>query len=87
MDIIINASGSLRWLTYNMNWEYQQQFKVAPMKPYKLKSRGIVGYIKNFGNLYYVTVNKAGHMIPAYQIDVSMHSINCFINQKQDFNE
>ena len=86
MDIIINASGVLKWVT-EMNWEHKDKFRVAPMKPVRMKVKGIVGYIKNYGNLSYISVNKAGHMIPAYQLDVSIHLLKALIDAKEDLNE
>ena len=46
-----------------MKWEHQQDFNKAPRTPWKVDSE-THGYLKKYGNLYFLVVEQAGHMVP-----------------------
>lgn len=76
-DFICNFVGTDRWLRA-MKWEHQQDFNKAPRTPWKVDSE-THGYLKKYGNLYFLVVEQAGHMVPMDQPKASLRMLDSFL--------
>ncbi|PLW42972.1 hypothetical protein PCASD_04722 [Puccinia coronata f. sp. avenae] len=69
-DFICNTLGGYRSISA-MDWEYAEEFRKAPWNKLSIKGKN-VGTYKIAGPLTYITVNNAGHEIPAYKPELSL---------------
>ena len=65
-DIICNTPGQLNWLNM-LDWPGNRDFFDSQRYPWSEKDE-VVGMSKVGGNLTFVNVNKAGHMVPKDQL-------------------
>ena len=61
-DIICNTPGTENWIS-KLQWEGAADFENADHHPW-FNNEDCVGMSKVSGNLTFVVVNKAGHMVP-----------------------
>jgi len=76
LDFIFNWVGGLAW-TENMNWPGQVQFLKANMTTWHVSTIP-AGASKASGNLTFLKVFKAGHMVPLDQPRNALHMLNRF---------
>lgn len=75
-DYICNSVGNRAW-TEVMEWPGQADYQSASMQNFKLEDDGtVVGAFKSSGNLTYVDVFNAGHMVPFNQPVASLDMVN-----------
>jgi len=77
-DIICNSPSTQNWIS-KLQWPGQQQFYDAEPQIWKLSNGTHAGWAKNYDKLTFVLVNKAGHMVPADQLDSSIDLVRRFI--------
>ena len=61
-DVVVNSAGVLQYLN-SLNWEGIRQWKRTP-KEIWTRYGEVTGWAKVSGNLWFVMVNGAGHMVP-----------------------
>ncbi|KAL9644200.1 hypothetical protein ABK040_005661 [Willaertia magna] len=81
VDLIINMVQT-KWIE-EMNWRYSTSFFNAERKPWKVNNQ-IVGYAKQYANLYKIAINGAGHLSPMDQPEALLDMVTRFI-EKKDF--
>nr|CAG4717087.1 unnamed protein product [Naegleria fowleri] len=79
VDLIINMVQT-KWIE-EMNWKFSSEFYNAARKPWTLNQK-IVGYVKQYQNLYKVAVNMAGHLSPMDQPEALYDMVTRFIENK-----
>jgi len=65
-DVLVNSNGVERYLPY-INWSNIPQFLAAKKQIWRDTNGYVIGSYKHYDKLTYVTVNKAGHSVPADQ--------------------
>ena len=78
-DYICNWRGGEAW-TNAMDWEYKEEYNHAQYKPYTLNGKE-AGLYKEAGNLVFLRVHEAGHMVPMDQPEVSLAMIDHFLKK------
>jgi len=76
------TSDQTKWIE-EMNWKFSTEFYNADRKHWKIDNK-IVGYCKQYQNLYKVEVNGAGHLSPMDQPESLYDMVTRFI-EKKDF--
>ena len=76
-DFICNFLGNRAW-TEALEWPGKKAFNAAELKEFELGGEGgdKVGFVKNSGNLTFVSVDGAGHMMPLDQPEPSLDMFN-----------
>jgi vitellogenic carboxypeptidase-like protein len=64
----------------NLNWTDVKTFRRSPRKVWTLSDGSIAGLFKATGNMTFVLVFKAGHMVPAYQPEAAYELVYNFLN-------
>jgi len=77
-DLIVNYPGSFGWIT-EMEWDGNLGFRNAPRNPWYAPNGTLYGWYRQYDNLTFVTVNKAGHMVPADQPASARDMLNRYI--------
>jgi len=82
-DVILGAPGTERALSAPSlaSWPAQAAFKAAPKRVWR-RGEDVSGYATVVGNVSYVVVRGAGHMVPADQPDRALDMISRFVNGK-----
>ena len=82
-DFICNALGNLRWVKA-MEWSGQDAFNKAKPEPFVVARDGeeevIGGDVREAGQLSFVAVSEAGHMVPMDQPKNALTMIQRFVN-------
>ena len=82
-DFICNALGNLRWVKA-MQWSGQDAFNKAKPEPFVVARDGeeevIGGDVREAGQLSFVAVSEAGHMVPMDQPKNALTMIQRFVN-------
>jgi len=76
-DFICNWLGNHAW-TEKLEWSGKNKFNKVKLGPFKLDDKE-VGKVKSSGNLTFLTVFQAGHMMPYDQPDASLTMLNRWI--------
>jgi cathepsin A (carboxypeptidase C) len=80
-DFICNWYNGQAW-TLALDWKGKSCFNNAKMQPYKrLASGKEYGQYRTYGNLTFIRVYEAGHMVPYYQPEGALDMINRWISQ------
>lgn len=80
LDLICNYFGGAMLLA-NMNWPYQNQFNQQPLQNWNFNG-SVAGQFKTYGNLTWVQVENAGHMVPHDVPAVALQLLNLFLNNQ-----
>lgn len=76
-DFVVNTPGVLNYLN-GLNWVSTPQWKRTRKEIWTV--RGIMkGWAKVYGNLWFVLVNGAGHMVPTDQPEAAFNMIGHFV--------
>mmetsp|Transcript_3487 Transcript_3487/g.5312 ORF Transcript_3487/g.5312 Transcript_3487/m.5312 type:complete len:644 (-) Transcript_3487:1271-3202(-) len=82
MDLICNHVGNEITLE-QLHWKNQEDWtkaeRYAWMTTFDNREAFVAGYVKEFGNLIYLKVLEAGHMVPMDQPEVSMEMMHTFL--------
>jgi len=73
-DFICNWLGNSAW-TEALEWPGKKDFNKAEMKEAKVDGK-VTGSYKSYGNLTYLSVFDAGHMVPMNQPEASLDFLN-----------
>ncbi|KAJ6252187.1 serine carboxypeptidase-like 48-related [Anaeramoeba flamelloides] len=79
-DLIVNYMGSSNFIE-QINWSGKQNWLESDRIVWKNNDE-VVGYVKNYQNLYHILINKAGHMSPMNQPQNTLDMVSRFINNK-----
>jgi len=87
MDLICNQAGTLSFLhriardPKRASWPGKQAFTKAKLRPWSLEGKR-VGYYKTAGNLQFLNVLGASHMVPLSKPKVALALLNRFIHRR-----
>ncbi len=83
-DACVPITGTLQWL-----WRMQEELKLPIVDPYRPWRMGnVTGGMtatfgsRNTGELRFVSVRKAGHMVPKTQPELALHLLKNFLSDK-----
>lgn len=82
-DVVVNTPGVLLYLNA-LDWEGIKQWKSTPKTIWTIFDE-VRGWAKFSGNLWFVLVNGAGHMVPSDQPRATMNMINNFLYDIRDW--
>jgi len=82
-DIEVNTSGVLDFIR-QLDWPGIKNFLKAPRQIWN-SSYGILGSAKTYGNLTFVTVSGAGHMVPYYQPYSALDMVLRFVSNNTNW--
>lgn len=77
-DVVVNTPGVLQYLN-SLQWSEIWRWKRAPKTVWTV-GKEVVGWSKVGGNLWFVLVNNAGHMVPTDQPTNTMIMMGHFLN-------
>jgi cathepsin A (carboxypeptidase C) len=79
-DFICNWLGNLAW-TNELEWPGHKDYKKAPLDDLKLLSDDKkIGSVKSSGNLTFMRLHAAGHMVPYNQPEASLDMLNRWLD-------
>jgi carboxypeptidase C (cathepsin A) len=76
-DFVVNTAGVLNYLN-SLNWEGTAAWKRTRKQIWTIHGEN-KGWAKVSGNLWFVLVNKAGHMVPTDQPEAAFNMLGHFI--------
>ena len=79
MDIRVSHLGIQKMIS-NLNWKHKNDYEVAGRKKWRVKSN-LAGYAKTGGNLTYILMRNAGHMMIADQMEWSLDVVRRMVNE------
>lgn len=82
-DVVVNTPGVLQYLN-SLQWENINQWKRAPKQIWTIGGE-VKGWAKVAGNLWFVLVNGAGHMVPTDQPMSSFVMMGHFLNDEYEW--
>ncbi|ERN12871.1 hypothetical protein AMTRI_Chr07g78660 [Amborella trichopoda] len=77
-DLICNWLGNSRWV-HSMEWSGQQQFVASSTIPFVVDGSE-AGQLKTYGNLSFLKVHDAGHMVPMDQPKAALEMLKRWIH-------
>ena len=84
-DVVVNTAGVLQYLN-SLNWEGIQQWKRKEKEIWTIYGE-VAGWAKVSGNLWFVLVNGAGHMVPSDQGHAAFNMMGHFFNNERDWKQ
>lgn len=84
-DFVVNTPGVLQYLN-SLNWEGISQWKRTPKEIWTINGE-VRGWAKISGNLWFVLVNGAGHMVPTDQPNSAFNMIGHFLYNERDWKQ
>lgn len=84
-DVVVNTPGVLQYLN-SLQWSNLWQWKRAEKKVWTV-GKEVVGWSKVGGNLWFVLVNGAGHMVPTDQPRNSYIMMGHFLNDEHEWDQ
>lgn len=84
-DFVVNTPGVLNYLN-GLNWPGIAQWKRSTKQLWTIHGE-IKGWSKVSGNLWFVLVNHAGHMVPTDQPEAAFNMLGHFIFDNRDWKE
>jgi len=79
-DFICNWLGNLAW-TNELEWPGHKDYKKAPLDDLKLLADSSkIGSVKSSGNLTFMRLHAAGHMVPYNQPEASLDMLNRWLS-------
>ena len=82
-DVVVNTPGVLQYL-HSLNWPGSRQWKMSQKKIWKIDGN-VSGWAKVSGNLWFVLVNGAGHMVPSDQPHSALAMMGHFVHNEHDW--
>ncbi|XP_031483161.1 serine carboxypeptidase-like [Nymphaea colorata] len=79
-DLICNWLGNSRWVE-SMEWSGHQNFVASPTVPFTVDGSE-AGLLKTYGNLSFLKVHDAGHMVPMDQPKASLEMLKRWMEGK-----
>lgn len=84
-DVVVNTAGVLQYLN-SLNWSGIQQWKRTEKQIWSMHGE-VQGWAKVSGNLWFVLVNKAGHMVPSDRPEAAFSMLGHFLNDEHDWKQ
>jgi carboxypeptidase C (cathepsin A) len=84
-DLVVNTPGVLQYIN-SLNWEGTGQWK-RTAKQIWTRYGEVKGWAKVAGNLWFVMVNGAGHMVPTDQPEAAFTMLGHFISNEHDWKQ
>ncbi|XP_031472926.2 uncharacterized protein LOC116245600 [Nymphaea colorata] len=84
-DYVINTAGVLNYLN-SVNWNYISNWKRARKDVWRINNQ-IRGWAKTYGNLWFVLVNRAGHLVPTDQPESAFNMFGHFVRDDRNWNQ
>lgn len=84
-DFVVNTAGVLQYLN-SLNWNGLNGWKRAKKQVWT-NSKQPIGWVKNYGNLWFALVNKAGHFVLFDQPRNAFSLVGHFLRNDQNWNE
>lgn len=84
-DVVVNTAGVLQYLN-GLNWEGIGAWK-RTIKQIWTRYGEVKGWAKVWGNLWFVMVNGAGHMVPTDQPEAAFTMLGHFIANEHDWKQ
>ena len=84
-DFVVNTAGVLTYLN-SLNWEGTAAWKRTRKQVWTVNGE-IKGWAKVSGNLWFVLVNKAGHMVPTDQPEAAFNMLGHFVFDDKQWRE
>ena len=82
---MVNTAGVLNYLN-SLRWEGIESWKRAQKQIWRINNQ-ISGWAKVSGNLWFVLVNKAGHLVPTDNPQAAFNMFGHFIRNDRDWNQ
>ena len=82
-DFLVNTAGVLQYIN-SLNWEGIQQWKRSEKHIWTINGE-VKGYAKYSGNLWFVLVNGAGHIVPSDQPISAFNMLGHFLKGDTDW--
>lgn len=82
-DFVVNTAGVMNYLN-GLNWEGINAWKRTRKSIWTIHGE-IKGWAKVSGNLWFVLVNRAGHMVPTDQPEAAFNMLGHFIFDSKDW--
>ena len=84
-DYVVNTAGVLNYIN-SLRWENIDSWKRARKQVWKINNQ-ISGWAKVAGNLWFVLVNKAGHLVPTDNPQAAFNMLGHFIREDRDWSQ
>lgn len=84
-DVVVNTAGVLQYLN-GLNWEGVAEWKKTNKKLWT-RYGDVQGWAKTSGNLWFVLINGAGHMVPTDQPEAAFSMMGHFIRNDNDWKQ
>jgi len=84
-DVVVNTAGVLQYLN-SLTWEGTPLWKRSPKKIWTIDGE-VKGWAKTYGNLWFVLVNGAGHMVPSDKPESAFQMIGHFLKGINEWND
>lgn len=84
-DYVVNTAGVLQYLN-SLGWENIASWKRAKKEKWTIAGQ-TRGWTKVSGNLWFVLVNGAGHLVPADQPDAAFNMLGHFIHNEKEWQQ
>lgn len=84
-DYVVNTAGVLNYIN-SLQWSSIANWKRARKEVWRV-NKEIKGWAKTYGNLWFVLVNKAGHLVPTDQPQSAFNMLGHFIRDDRNWNQ
>jgi carboxypeptidase C (cathepsin A) len=82
-DVVVNTPGVMLYLN-SLSWSGIKEWKKTPKQMWTIVDE-IQGWSKVSGNLWFVLVNGAGHMVPTDKPVAALHMMSRFVYNNNDW--
>lgn len=82
---MVNTAGVLNYLN-SLTWENIGSWKRAKKQVWTINNQ-VRGWAKTSGNLWFVLVNKAGHLVPTDQPESAFIMMGHFLHDERDWKQ
>lgn len=82
-DYVVNTAGVLNYIN-SLQWDSIANWKRARKEVWTINNE-IKGWAKTYGNLWFVLVNRAGHLVPTDQPESAFSMLGHFINNDRNW--
>lgn len=84
-DFVVNTPGVLNYLN-DLNWVNTPFWKRSQKQIWTIHGEN-AGWAKVYNNLWFVLVNKAGHMVPTDQPERAFNMLGHFLSNNKEWKE
>ena len=82
-DYVVNTAGVLQYLN-SLNWENINSWKRAKKEQWTIAGN-VKGWAKVSGNLWFVLLNGAGHLVPTDQPESAFNMLGHYLRNDKDW--